>query len=300
MTRNNQKLKKIEGNLSRNHGNILGIKISSTSKDRLLEEIATSFTKKYKFTIVTPNPEIILASRSDPKLKSILNSSEFSINDGTGIAIASYYLSLPTSSRLTLRIVQSILYAPYVIALFVLKHQSILEHIPVVKGRELFNDLLLLSSRRRYRVYLLGSGNSVADKLAIRLKSKYRKLSIKSSSGPLLDKEGKPVDGQVVSYDKSISEIRKFAPHIVFVAFGAPKQEKFIASNIGKLPVKAMMAVGGTFDYEVGKSKVVRSFARIHLEWLGRLISQPWRLPRIFRAVVVFPILVFLQKVRDK
>ncbi len=68
---------------------------------------------------------------------------------------------------------------------------------------------------------------------------------------------------------------------LLFVAFGHIKQEKWIANNLEKIPVKVMMGVGGAFDYLSGNvlraPKWVRSLG---LEWLFRLVLQPWRIKR--------------------
>ena len=86
------------------------------------------------------------------------------------------------------------------------------------------------------------------------------------------------------------SAVNKFAPDIIFCAQGAPFQEKFIYHNLAKMPsVKLAMAVGGSFDFLTGKIKrAPKWLRRIGLEWLWRLIKQPRRIKRIYRATVVF------------
>ena len=78
---------------------------------------------------------------------------------------------------------------------------------------------------------------------------------------------------------------------IVFCNFGAPEQEYFIESlreNPGN--IRMAVGVGGVFDVITGKmKKPPRWMAFCSLEWLWRLLQQPQRFRRIFRAVVVFP-----------
>lgn len=68
---------------------------------------------------------------------------------------------------------------------------------------------------------------------------------------------------------------------ILFVAFGSPKQEIWIAENLEKIPAKVVIGVGGAFDFISGRvpraPKVLRSLG---FEWLYRLIIQPWRIKR--------------------
>jgi len=299
-SKNMRKIKDVGVKKSREHEKILDIFVSGTRRNDLLNDIVSRLTKKEKFYIVTPNPEIILESRRDKRLKSIILNADIRVNDGVGIAIAQYYLQLPTSSNQFLRLIQSLLQWPFTIGVFIFRKSTVLNSAPIIKGRDLFVDLLLIASRRKFRVYLLGARAGVADKLAANLKSKYRKLRIKASSGACLDKDGKPVNAdENRKYIETLSDINKFAPHIIFVALGAPKQEKFISDNLSKLNVKCMMTVGGAFDSELQPSRIINFFARIHLEWLGRLIREPQRIGRIVRAVVIFPFWVFWQKVRD-
>jgi N-acetylglucosaminyldiphosphoundecaprenol N-acetyl-beta-D-mannosaminyltransferase len=81
---------------------------------------------------------------------------------------------------------------------------------------------------------------------------------------------------------------------MLFVAFGAPNQELWIARNLAKMPsVKVAMGVGGAFDFIAGKQKrAPQIFRSLGLEWLYRLMREPRRIVRIINAVVVFPFLV--------
>jgi len=90
--------------------------------------------------------------------------------------------------------------------------------------------------------------------------------------------------GTPTSATPESGEATHFTPapiDILFVAYGAPKQEEWIAENLEKLPVKAAMGVGGAFDYLSGRvpraPKIIRM---IGLEWLFRLVIQPWRIWR--------------------
>jgi len=88
--------------------------------------------------------------------------------------------------------------------------------------------------------------------------------------------------------------INRRQPDILFVALGHGRQEKWIARNLSKLSsVKLAMGVGGSFDYISGQVKRAPKFMRkLGLEWLYRLIKEPWRLPRILVAVIKFSWLV--------
>jgi N-acetylglucosaminyldiphosphoundecaprenol N-acetyl-beta-D-mannosaminyltransferase len=63
------------------------------------------------------------------------------------------------------------------------------------------------------------------------------------------------------------------------VAFGAPKQEKWILNNKQKLGVPVSIGVGGSFEMACGIAKrAPKIMQRIGLEWAYRLIQDPARL----------------------
>jgi len=79
------------------------------------------------------------------------------------------------------------------------------------------------------------------------------------------------------------------------VAYGAPHQDVWIARNRDRLPVAVAMGVGGTFDFIAGVvPRAPRWMRRLALEWLYRLVRQPWRwrrmlrLPRFVWAVLTY------------
>ena len=94
-------------------------------------------------------------------------------------------------------------------------------------------------------------------------------------------------------YDKSLKDKET---DILFVAFGSPKQEIWIADNLNDLNAKVVMGVGGAFDFITGKVPRAPKFLRnLGLEWLFRLIMQPWRIKRQV-SLIRFVFLVIKEK----
>jgi N-acetylglucosaminyldiphosphoundecaprenol N-acetyl-beta-D-mannosaminyltransferase len=76
-----------------------------------------------------------------------------------------------------------------------------------------------------------------------------------------------------------LSAIHAFQPDIVLVGMGMPRQELWVHNHIDLLPICATFTVGGAFDYEAGAQRPApRWMARLSLEWLFRLVSDPRRL----------------------
>jgi len=155
-----------------------------------------------------------------------------------------------------------------------------------VTGVDLMLKICELAEKNAKSVFLLG-GHNTAEKTAKKLKEMFPQLKVVGFSEDL-------------SSCYNLIEISE--PNIVFVALGAPKQERWITENIKKFPsINIAMGVGGAFDMISEKIKRAPKRIRdIHLEWLWRLIQEPRRARRIFNAVFVFPIYVLKEKTRFK
>lgn len=137
-----------------------------------------------------------------------------------------------------------------------------------ITGTDLMEKICQKAAQKKWSVFLLGDReDSLVKETADQLKKKYPGLDIKT-------------------------DLKEAS--ILFIAFGAPWQEKWIAQNLKKMSsVKLAMGVGGAFNFMAGRiRRAPKFFQRLGLEWLWRLFCQPWRIERIFRAVIVFPWLV--------
>ena len=75
-------------------------------------------------------------------------------------------------------------------------------------------------------------------------------------------------------------------PHVVWCAFGAPKQELWMYRNAAALAPALVLGVGAAFEYHAGtKKRAPVWMQRAGLEWLFRFASEPMRLgPRYVRT----------------
>jgi len=137
----------------------------------------------------------------------------------------------------------------------------------VVPGRKLVEALL----HKGYRVFYLGS--RVAAEVA------------KKFGGGYDDGEKNIRAGEQES-ERIIAKINKYKPDILLVAYGAPWQEKWLSANSRKLKAKIGMGVGGTFDYLTGHMAIPPEWInKMGLEWLWRLVHEPWRWRRQLNLV---------------
>jgi N-acetylglucosaminyldiphosphoundecaprenol N-acetyl-beta-D-mannosaminyltransferase len=281
--------------------NIFGTKLISIQKEKVLKQVEKNISDNRKFLLLTPNSEILLKSRKNKILQDVINSAEIKVADSVGLKFAYKYLKKKsTINNKALRyLVEFVELIKQLILLPFSDNES--EPFPVIKGRELFIDIIKMCSKKGWKIYLLGGEDSVSEKTKKTLKKKFKILRVRAGEGPMLDNEGVPKGKKDIEIEKEIiSDINNFSPDIIFVAFGAPKQELWSDRNLSKLNTKAIMVVGGTFDYISGKAKLPPKWMEdLGLEWFWRLVIQPKRFARILSATVIFPFYVFLQKVNN-
>ncbi|MER3500923.1 MAG: glycosyltransferase [Candidatus Fervidibacterota bacterium] len=142
-----------------------------------------------------------------------------------------------------------------------------------VPGVELMAKLCERAARKGWRVFLLGARPYIAEKAAQNLQQRYHGLRIVGTHhGYFTPDEEKQV----------IAQIKAAQPDILFVAFGIPKQEKWIAKHADELNVPLCIGVGGSFDVYAGVVKRAPEWVqRLCLEWLYRTVRDPKRLPRL-------------------
>ena len=265
---------------------MLGVGVTNQSEKEILEYIVRAVEKtREKFLVVTPNPEILVYAHHHKTFQNILNNAKISLADGIGVILAGKFLGKSFVSRVT--------------------------------GIDLLEKLCEAVSKKPITVGFLGAKPKVAELTAECLVSRYPNLKVVFASdnwskegflvtNPRLEirnskLENKSLDSnfqvQQSSLQRPVSSIKSV--DILFVAYGFPKQEEFMAQNLDKLPVRVMMGVGGAFDYISGQVPRAPKWLRsIGLEWLFRLFVQPWRLVRQL-ALLEFLWLILHEKVKS-
>lgn len=287
--------------MRRRHLKILGVRVDSTSSAKVLRFVRSSLEKKAskrKFLIVTPNPEHIMLAQEDSKFKKILNKAEISIPDGIGLIAAHKFLSLPRPKDRIIRLLTLVAQGMGVGFSILFDRKWLETDLKVVRGRELFMELIKLANKKGWKVYFLGGWDSVAERTKVNLEKSYKMVNIRAGTGPILDSNGTPINKKEKEVEnEKIKEINDYAPQLLFIGFRAPVQEKWINKHSGRLDTRGVMVLGGTFDYFSGKFKLPPEFiADLGLEWLWRFFIGKQETKRIYSAFPKFAYNVFLQK----
>ncbi len=235
--------------------NILGVWIDDCDGERAARAVAAFLREQpaHLHHVCTVNPEFVMEARANPTFKSVLSSADLCTPDGVGIILAGKLLRRPFRGRAT--------------------------------GVGLVHHVAALSAREGYTLYLLGAGPNVAEEAAAAIQAKHPGARVAGTFA------GSPGDGDWPAIRERLWATR---PDVLLVAYGAPKQDLWIAEHRHDLPdsIKLAMGVGGVFDYLSGRVKLAPWWMRrVGLEWLFRLVMQPWRWRRILR-VFEFALLV--------
>ena len=221
--------------------NILGVMIDKIGIEEAVEHIVKMLESHHTNTVFTPNSEIILNAYKDKEFCDILNSADMLTADGIGVVYASKIVGNPIRER--------------------------------AAGYDIACGVLDKISETGHRLYLLGGKPGTAEKAKRNLERKYPFIQIVGTH------DGYFSDGEA---DEIISDINRVNTDIVFVCLGAPKQEIWIYENKDKLTARVLMGVGGSIDVFAGEvERAPDVWCKLGLEWLYRLIKEPWRFKRM-------------------
>lgn len=139
-------------------------------------------------------------------------------------------------------------------------------------GIEMMESILKYCNNAKKSIYLLGSSAENVENAAANIHKEYPNINIKGYSDGYFDETEEL---------RIIDKINEVKPDILFVAMGAPKQEKLMYRHRKILNVKVAMGVGGAIDVWAGAVKrAPKLFRKIGLEWLYRIATNPKRIKR--------------------
>lgn len=265
---------------------LLGVGVTNATTQQILEYILNSFEKSEEnYYITTPNPEILVYAKRNPSFKTILNRARLALADGIGVTVAAQILSKPLHGRTT---------GVEMVEMLCKEAGSQPITVGFLGGKGKIAELTAQCLVKKYphlRV-VLAHGWDPTPQTASSLKKTIEEYFAQSTRGQnfttgqdLLGKKDKKTSDESLPEEKIDQRVSKDDNteklDVLFIAYGFPKQEQFMAEYISTLPVKVMIGVGGAFDYISGTvpraPKVVRTLG---FEWLFRLLLQPWRIKR--------------------
>lgn len=234
---------------------ILGVPVHDVTCEEALEWMAVWIAEGGPHQAVTVNPEFVMAARRDPAFRTVLERADLCLPDGVGITLAARYLGRPLRER--------------------------------VAGVDLVEAVAARAAREGWRLFLLGAAPGIAERAAEVLTARHPGLSICGTHA------GSPAPAEEEGIIRRVQATRA---DVLLVAYGAPAQDLWLARNLGQTGAAVGIGVGGAFDYLAGVVPRAPSWLRrIGLEWLYRLLRQPWRWRRQL-ALPHFAFLILLRR----
>lgn len=192
-------------------------------------------------SVFTPNVDHVVTAEDDPAFRAAYAAASLSLADGQPLLWAARLLGAPLPEK--------------------------------ISGSDLLWPLVERAARRRWRAYLLGGAPGVAEAAAERF-SRELGLDVVGVDSPQL-----PLDAPAGAEDPAAERVRAAAPQLLLVALGAPKQERWIHRNAGRLGPVVSLGIGASLDFVTGRiRRAPRWMSRAGLEWLHRLSQDPRRL----------------------
>ncbi len=232
---------------------LLGVPIDAVTMQQALEQIRGFLEGSEPKHVMTPNNEMLVESTKNPRFREILQKSALNLPDSQGLLLAARWTGQKLPERVT--------------------------GVDTVQA-------LCQELDERCPVFLLGAGGGVAEKAASVLQSRNAQLNVVGifSGNPRFEYSQDIING-----------INASKPNLLLVAFGSPQQDLWIDEHLPKMSsVRVAMGVGGTFDFIAGvRTRAPTFIRRMGLEWLWRFVQELSRWKRMWRAVIVFPWLIY-------
>lgn len=143
-----------------------------------------------------------------------------------------------------------------------------------VPGSELVYHLADAAARAGWRLFLLGAAPGVAEEAAGVFQHRSPGLQIAGAYAGSPD----PTENDAI-----VTRINASRADLLYVAYGAPRQDKWIARNRELFEtVRVALGVGGALDFVTGRAIRAPQWVQdLGLEWLHRLHKEPWRWRRM-------------------
>jgi N-acetylglucosaminyldiphosphoundecaprenol N-acetyl-beta-D-mannosaminyltransferase len=222
---------------------ILGVPIDNVTMPQAVARIEDMIASRQPHYVATANVDFLVQALHDVELRRVLVDADLVLCDGTPLVWASRWLGNPLPAR--------------------------------VAGADLVPRLVQQAAEKHHRIFFLGGAPEVVARAVINLQNQYPCLDIAGAYSPpfapLLE----------MDHEEIVRRIRAARPDLLFVSFGCPKAEKWMAMHYRSLGVPVAIGVGGTIDFLAGRLKRAPAWMqRSGTEWIWRLLQEPRRLSR--------------------
>jgi N-acetylglucosaminyldiphosphoundecaprenol N-acetyl-beta-D-mannosaminyltransferase len=229
---------------------ILGVAVDNLTMAEVLSIVEEEIAEGSFHQLATMNVDFLVNSVTDDELREILNRCDVVLADGMPLVWASRFLGTKLKER--------------------------------VAGADLVPQLARLSSQRGYRIFMLGAEEESSAGAARWMQRNFPDVCISGRYSPKFQ----PLEE--MDHEDILARIEAAKPDILLVAFGSPKQEKWIAMHRNRLRVPVCIGVGGSFEFLSGRFRRAPVWMQQSgFEWLYRTLQEPSRLAKRYFSNLV-------------
>lgn len=221
--------------------NLLDTWIDKVDLTEAVSELEAFVRSGVSHRVVTANVDFLRLGRDNAAFRELMNSADLVVPDGMPLLWAARFLGDPLPERVT--------------------------------GVDLMVECARLSAAKGFSLFLLGAAPGVAEEAAATLRTRFPGVRIVGTYAP-------PIGPFSAAEEETmVRMIQEMNPDMLFVAFGAPKQDEWILTHMHRLNVPVCMGVGMSFDVLAGRvSRAPVWMQNRGLEWLYRVMQEPTRL----------------------
>jgi len=220
---------------------ILGVPFDNVNTEGALARIEEMIGSRQPHYVVTANVDFLVQARDDIELRRILFDAHLVVADGMPLVWASRWLGNALPERVT--------------------------------GSGMTPLLLARAEAKGWRVFFLGGTEQSVAQAAANTRARHPRLQLVGSYSPPF----KPL--VEMDHEAILRRLRETQPDLLLVAFGCPKQEKWMNMHYRSAGVPVAIGVGATIDFLAGTVKRAPGWMqRAGLEWIFRLLQEPRRL----------------------
>lgn len=220
---------------------VLGVGVSAIDMTMAIEEITRWVDTREQHYVCVTGVHGVMESQQDPELMRIHNDSGLTTPDGMPMVWAGHRAGARWMDR--------------------------------VYGPDLMLTVLARAAERGWGSFLYGGKDGVPELLADKLTARFPGLRIAGSYSPPFRQLTPEEDDEIVA------KINASGAELVWVGLSTPKQERWMASHVGRLTAPALFGVGAAFDFHAGLVPQAPAWMQQRgLEWFYRLTKEPRRL----------------------
>jgi N-acetylglucosaminyldiphosphoundecaprenol N-acetyl-beta-D-mannosaminyltransferase len=238
--------------------NILGTRVHTLSLEETVSLLSSCLLAKSEIYVSLTPFHSLIDGDLDPQARAAFNNAALTLPDGMGVVWLQKLKGHRNLSR--------------------------------VYGPDLLVAMVERGLNQGLKHYFLGAASEVGCRLKTLLEARYPEMQIVGVNSP---------DLAILSAREEealIEQINNSRADILWVAFGSPKQDIWMARNRAELRVPVIIGVGAAFDFIVGVKRQAPSWIqRLGFEWLFRLLTEPRRLWSRYRRYPGYLIRVLVQ-----